>query len=123
VDDYAAADGHRLTDAGNAARLVELAGGKLRYVHAWGRWIIYSGGTWVIDANDALVTEQAKRVATKLFKMSILLEGDDRKKVFGWATKSESSNAISTSTPTSSTSGTGRSTYVRGPLDPTTRRT
>ncbi len=66
-----APDGHRLTDAGNAQRLIEEAAGAVRYVHEWGRWIVWQGGRWDVDAGDALVMETAKRVPAKLLTMSI----------------------------------------------------
>ncbi len=90
-----APDGFRLTDAGNAQRLVKLANGQLRYVHAWGRWVVYRNGRWVIDVGDALVTEQAKRVAHSLFRLlPAITDKDERARVFGWAIRSESSAAI-----------------------------
>ena len=39
-----APDGLRLTDAGNAQRFVNLSRGRVRYVHQWGRWIVYNKG-------------------------------------------------------------------------------
>ena len=88
-------DGYRLTESGNASRLIDIANGRLRYVHKWGRWIVYRGGRWDIDAGDALVTEQAKKVAKKLLaQAATMADSDERKRLFTWALKSESSGAV-----------------------------
>ena len=41
--------GEPLTDLGNAERLVKLFGADLRYVPAWGKWLIYTGKRWEVD--------------------------------------------------------------------------
>jgi putative DNA primase/helicase len=88
-------DGHRATDVGNAARLLDQAGGRLRYVHAWGKWIVYQRGRWTLDENDALVTEQGKRVAKSLFALAAkTTDKDERKAIWGWAIRSEASGSI-----------------------------
>jgi putative DNA primase/helicase len=94
--DLALPDRHRATDVGNAARLLELADGNMRYVHAWGKWIVYQHGRWVIDENDALVTEQAKKVARHLFKLAATITGDKdtRERVWKHAIRSEAAGAI-----------------------------
>lgn len=94
-DAAAASDGYRLTDAGNALRLVAFAAGHLRYVHAWGRWIVYQGGRWQVDAGDALATDHAKRVARKILAAAATAANpDERKRLFAWGIRSESSGAI-----------------------------
>jgi putative DNA primase/helicase len=92
----ALADGFRGTDAGNADRFVAAVDGHARYVHAWGRWIIYdtTNGVWRIDLNDALVTEQAKGVARTMFTLAATLTGDARDALWKWAKRSESATAI-----------------------------
>jgi putative DNA primase/helicase len=89
-------DGHRATDVGNATRLLELADGKLRHVHAWGKWLVWRDGRWIIDEGDVLVTEFAKRVARRLFKMTADITGDKdlRERAWNWAVHSERSGAI-----------------------------
>jgi putative DNA primase/helicase len=97
-----AVDGYRLTDTGNAQRLVDLADGHLRFVQAWGSWIVYRDGRWHRDNGDALVTEYAKRVARRLFDLvpqtpSTATRGGGstrRKDLFAWAIRSESDHAI-----------------------------
>jgi putative DNA primase/helicase len=91
-----AADGYRLTDTGNAARLVDLCPGCFKYAHAWGRWLVYDGRRWAVDENDALITEQAKGVARRMLGLSTddKRSRDDREAMFKWALRSESSGAI-----------------------------
>jgi putative DNA primase/helicase len=92
----ALSDGHRATDVGNAARLLELADGQLRYVHAWGKWLVYRSGRWTLDENDVLVTEYGKRVARHLFKIAARIENnrDERDRVWKWALRSETAGSI-----------------------------
>jgi putative DNA primase/helicase len=69
ADDVATmADGFRATDAGNALRLIALANGRVRYVHAWHKWLVYIGGRWVLDHGDVLMQRWAKEVARSLFR-------------------------------------------------------
>lgn len=89
-------DGQRATDVGNAARLLKIADGKLRHVHAWGKWLVYRDSQWVIDEGDVLVTEQAKGVARQLFRMTAGISGDKdlREIAWKWSLRSETSGAI-----------------------------
>jgi P4 family phage/plasmid primase-like protien len=90
-------DGHRPTDVGNAARLLRAAGHRLRYVHAWGKWLVYLHGRWIVDEKDALVTEIAKQVAKGLFELAAKTahnNPDEAKPIWEWALKSCASGAI-----------------------------
>lgn len=89
------ADGFRPTDSANAARLVAAAGGRIRFVHAWGKWIVYASGRWVIDTSEALVVEHAKSVARGLFRLAADLDRDERKRILAWAARSEQAGSIS----------------------------
>ena len=89
-----APDGYRLTDTGNAQRFVDHTGGRVRYVHQWGRWIVYRAGRWIVDGNDALVTEAAKSVPRALMAMVPKLTGDERVRVFKAAIRAESGSAL-----------------------------
>jgi P4 family phage/plasmid primase-like protien len=91
-------DGHRATDVGNAERLVAAASHQLRYVHAWGKWIVYHGGRWIVDDKDALVTEIAKQVPRRLYKLAAATATTDNiaaAEVWKWALKTDNSSAIS----------------------------
>lgn len=90
------ADGFRPTDVGNAERLIRSADGRLRFVHAWGKWLVYDEGRWIVDFGDALATEWAKQVARGLFRLVPEMEGDrdERKRLITWATRSEQASTI-----------------------------
>lgn len=92
----AAPDGHRLSDTGNAARLIELHNGRLRYVPAWNRWLIWHKGRWLIDTNDAIVTEKAKKVARHLFSLAVDADTPRRMRddIYKAAKRAESGAAI-----------------------------
>ena len=44
----------RLTQIGNAERLVSRYGMHLRYCHAWGKWLVWDGKRWKIDDKGAV---------------------------------------------------------------------
>ncbi len=90
------ADGSRDTDVGNADRFIAAAGGTVRYVHAWARWIVYdeTAGVWRVDHGNALVTEAAKGVARTMFRTAAELNGDTRDRLWKWAKRSETAAAI-----------------------------
>lgn len=90
----ALADGHRGTDAGNAERFVKAAGGRIRYVHKWSRWVVYQDGRWVLDTGDALVTEAARQLAAGMFKVAAAHDGQARDDLWKWARHSETASAI-----------------------------
>lgn len=90
----ALADGHRPTDTGNADRLAANADGRIRYVHAWCKWIVYSDGVWQVDTADARITEEAKSVAREMFRTAVRLAPYDREPMLKWARRSETAAAI-----------------------------
>ena len=92
-DAITAPDGYRLTDVANAARLIDLVGDKIRYVHEWQRWIAYEGGRWEVDGGDALVMERAKAVGRSLFKQAKRADQATRAAVFTAAKRAESAGA------------------------------
>lgn len=90
-------DGHGDTEVDNAARVVHVAGGRIRYVHAWTKWIVYDGGRWIRDEGDVLVTELAKGVARMLYAMAGRDDVDDdlRKRIVKAAREAEKARNIS----------------------------
>ncbi len=88
-------DGLRATDAGNAERLVASTKGTVRFVHAWGRWIVWRDGRWVIDFGDALVSDTAKIVARRVFELlPDIRDTAERDSTFKWAKRCESASMI-----------------------------
>jgi putative DNA primase/helicase len=51
-----------MTDSGNGWRFVNRCGHVVRYVHDWGRWLVWDGTRWDPDAVD-LVMELAKSLS------------------------------------------------------------
>jgi putative DNA primase/helicase len=91
----ALSDGWLNTDSGNSSRLIRLAGDELRYVHKWGRFLVYKQGRWVIDEKDAIVGEVAKGVARKIMGgLKDLASSEQRDREFKWAKHSEGGAAI-----------------------------
>ena len=63
------ADGQRefnLTDLGNAERLVHHFGDRIRYCHAWKKWIIWNEVRWMVDHTDQ-IRQLAKQVIRKIY--------------------------------------------------------
>jgi P4 family phage/plasmid primase-like protien len=90
-----ASDGYRLTDAGNAGRFTHLCGGRVRYVRSWGKYIAYKNGVWLVDPQDAMVTEFAKEVSREMIRgLSQIEDPDRRKREFTHALRTESAGAI-----------------------------
>lgn len=59
--------GLRLTDWGNAERLVALHGQDLRYCYPWNRWLVWDGRRWATDEVGA-VEQRAKDVVRSIYQ-------------------------------------------------------
>jgi putative DNA primase/helicase len=80
-----------LTDTGNALRLASYYGLIIRYVPAWGAWIIWDGTRWRRDDLN-LIVELAKNVARFIHLEAA--EAPDGKALGMWASKSEGAHFI-----------------------------
>lgn len=58
--------GLRLTDWGNAERLVSLHGNDLRYCFPWEKWLVWDKNRWIIDVSGE-VKRRAKDVVAALY--------------------------------------------------------
>ncbi len=56
----------RLTELGNAERLVVRHGADLRYCHPWGKWLVWDGRRWEVDAS-AEVMRRTKETVRALY--------------------------------------------------------
>ncbi len=85
---------YKLTDVGNAARLVDAYGQDFRYVANWGTWLVWDGRRWKRDGKGKIV-EAAKAVARNLWR-EVASEPDAtrRKDLARWAGQSEGANRI-----------------------------
>ncbi len=81
---------HHCTDSGNAERLIDLFGDRIRYCPAWGQWLVWDDRRWVKD--DVLGIEHL----AGLTLLSIYAEAADapdkeqREALGEWARKCES---------------------------------
>lgn len=78
-----------LTDNGNATRLVNHFGDRLRYVGEDKQWLAWDGQRWAADT-DAESERLAKETAKRLHREALDISDDDgRQKVSKWAMASE----------------------------------
>jgi putative DNA primase/helicase len=59
---------HGRTELANAQRLIRDHGENVRYVPAWGKWLVWDGRRWKIDANDCGVQELGKASIVALWQ-------------------------------------------------------
>ena len=57
---------HRLTDYGNAERLVARHGKDLRYCYAWGKWLVWDDRRWALDTTGE-VDRRAKETVRSIY--------------------------------------------------------
>jgi putative DNA primase/helicase len=79
----------RLTDVGNARRLVAAYGAELRYCAAWKKWLVWDGRRWTRDDRQ-VVREHAKAITSAmLHEASALPTGDLQKAIAEHALRSQ----------------------------------
>lgn len=81
--------GFPLTDLGNAERLVDLHGSRIRYCHPWETWLVWDGRRWARDRcarAELLATETVRRIYVEASEAS---EEQERKAIADWAKRSE----------------------------------
>jgi putative DNA primase/helicase len=57
----------KLTDLGNAERLVYHFGDRIRYCHAWKKWLIWKGTRWEVDQTGQ-IHQLAKKVVRRIYR-------------------------------------------------------
>src|SRR5438105_298728 len=83
------------TDTGNSTRLIALHGARLRHVHAWATWLVWSGTVWAHDPKAALLDELTKDVGLALKREAAACADDSTAKVlFAWGQKSLAAGKI-----------------------------
>lgn len=91
-DNYAR--GFPLTDYGNAERLVNSFGARLRYCLEAQRWLFWDGTRWVWDESDA-VLRCAKHAVRALYAEAALETDSERRSRLGkWAASSEAASRL-----------------------------
>ena len=82
------------TDLGYARRLVHVYGGRLRYVPAWRRWLIWDGRRWAHDST-VQAARWMKAIARRLTADALAIEDPlKRSAALSAARRGESSRAI-----------------------------
>ena len=86
------------TDSDNAAYLAELEGSRIRYVHAWNKWVVYVGNCWKVDGGNALIADVAKAVSrhhiTTWYQQASRMNKAEADKLASWAKRSADRSRI-----------------------------
>ncbi len=84
----------RLTDTGNAERLVARHGEDLRYVHAWSRWLVWTGKNWEADDTGA-INRRAKDTVRAIYgEAQEASDSSTRRELASHATKCEAESRL-----------------------------
>ena len=84
----------KLSELGNAERLVARHGNDIRFCHEWGKWLIWSGTHWQIDLTGE-VERCAKETIRNMYAEAAKVEDEEqRAAVAKFAARSETSRAI-----------------------------
>jgi putative DNA primase/helicase len=82
------------TELGYARRLIRVYSGRLRYVPAWRRWLVWDGTRWAHDSTGQ-AARWMKAVARRLTADALAIEDkDERAKALSAARRGESAHAI-----------------------------
>jgi hypothetical protein len=79
-----------LTDTGNAERLVRRHGGDLRFVHPWGKWLVWDGTRWKADSTAEVDRRAKDTIRAIAGEAAEEPDGDRRKAILKHAIASES---------------------------------
>lgn len=86
--------GFKLTELGNAERLVARYRGKIRYCYGRKKWLVWGGKRWVWDTSG-LMERAAKRVVRGIYsEVQTARDSDQKKAIFAHAYASEKASAI-----------------------------
>ncbi|BBM86655.1 phage/plasmid primase, P4 family [Candidatus Uabimicrobium amorphum] len=82
------------TDMGNAARLVKRHGHKIRYCHAWGKWLVWDGTRWEIDTTEEIVRLAKDTVISIYHEADMAKSEKEYNRLIKHAERSQSYNRI-----------------------------
>ena len=86
--------GYRNTGNGNALRLIEYFGEKLRYSEPVKRWFVWDGKRWKRD-ESLKIFELCKETANRIYNEAAFLDSkSERKEIEAWGKHSESAYAL-----------------------------
>src|SRR5262249_21745254 len=79
-----------MTDSGNGLRLAHYRGENLRYVHTWGKWLVWDGARWKVD-DTAAAHRHALETVREIYREAADAGDETTRKALGaWARSSES---------------------------------
>jgi putative DNA primase/helicase len=93
IDPAALKERFKLTELGNAERLVTRYGTTLRYCHAWKKWLVWDEKRWKIDDKGA-VEQQAQRTVRAINEESERADEDAKAAIEQHGKRSESKYKI-----------------------------
>ena len=82
------------TDCGNAERFANLHGQDTRYVHTWGKWLIWDGKRWKEDDTERVLQYAKSTARSILAEASACADDQQRSTLLKWAKQSESRDRI-----------------------------
>lgn len=85
----------KLSELGNAERLVARHGKDIRYCHEWNKWLVWAGTHWEIDLTGE-VERRAKETIRAIYSEAAEIEDEEKRATLAkHAAKSETNRAIS----------------------------
>jgi putative DNA primase/helicase len=78
----------RRTDLGNAERLVARHGEDLRFCYPWGKWLVWDGRRWHLDASGEVVRRATETVGS-IYGEAAQANGEQRTALARWGLRSE----------------------------------
>jgi putative DNA primase/helicase len=82
------------TDLGNAERLVARHGDDLRYLHVWGKWLVWDDRRWAVDETGEVDRRAKEAVRSIWHEAAGCDDPDDRQALTKHAAASESNSRI-----------------------------
>lgn len=87
-------DGFRLTDLGNAERLIYRHGKDLHYIYLWNKWLAWDGKRWRIDAAGEVERLALETVRSIYNEAADASDADERKRIAHHAERSEARSRV-----------------------------
>jgi putative DNA primase/helicase len=88
------ADAPKLTDLGNAERLIARHGADLLHVHPWQKWLVWDGRRWKADDTGEVERRAADTVRAMYAAAAAELDPDRRSALAQHATRSEAASRL-----------------------------
>jgi putative DNA primase/helicase len=73
---------YALTDIGNAERFINQYGKDVKYCYEWGKWLVWDGRKWVVNA-DAELMKLAHNVIRGIYSESVKIMDSEQRKATG----------------------------------------